>query len=200
MKTPSRDPTQRRRGEVAARHRCRATSPTQQLRLHVAKLVSTRRGALRSESIHPGDFEATTKSKYDAFNKGATAGLPPSHVHKGLGFHPWTSTLGRYATPPAGKAAPMASPSLRLSPKTPLAPKSGQEAGPLAVQHLPTLLSRRPMEASPKGNDAPATRGSHTAVSTASPSDQATHGAGTASTARVTPQLVPTNVTTGKQR
>jgi hypothetical protein len=42
MKTPAEIQTTRRR-EVAARHRCRAASPTQQLRLHVAKLASTRR-------------------------------------------------------------------------------------------------------------------------------------------------------------
>ena len=58
----------------------------------------------RETSIHPG--EATTKSKYDAFNKGATTTTPPSHIHNGPGFHPWTSTLGGYTTPPAGKAAP----------------------------------------------------------------------------------------------
>jgi hypothetical protein len=48
----------------------------------------------RSKNIHPRDFEATTKSKYDTFNKGATTTPPPSHVHNGPGFHPWTSTLG----------------------------------------------------------------------------------------------------------
>ena len=31
---------------------------------------------------------------------------PPSHVHNGPGFHPWTLTLGGYTKPPAGKAAP----------------------------------------------------------------------------------------------
>ena len=120
----------------------------------------------RNESIRPGDFKATTKSKCDAFNKGATTTTPPSHIHNGPGFHPWTSTLGDTRRPQQGKRRPMASPSPRLSPKTPLAPMPSQEAGPLAIQHLQTPLSCSPMKASSEGNDALAARGSRTATST----------------------------------
>ena len=67
---------------------------------------------------------------------------------------------------------------------------SGQETGPLAVQHVQMLLSHRPMKASSEGNDVPAARGSRTATSTATPSDQAAHGTGPAPTARVTPPHV----------
>jgi len=66
---------------------------------------------------------------------------------------------------------------------------SGQEAGPLIIHHLQTPLSsplsRRPMEASSEGNDTLVALGSHTDVSR-QPSNKATHGAGPASTARVT--------------
>jgi hypothetical protein len=190
MKTPNRDPRLRWRGEVAVRHHCRTTFLRSSSDFTLQNPSPRVDRALRSKSIHPVDFEATTKSKYDAFNKEATTMPLPSHIHNGPGFHPWTSTLGGYRTPPTGKAAPMASLSPRLSPKTPLAPMSSQEAGPLAVQHLQTPLSRRPMEASSEGNDAPAARGSRTAALTAMPSDQATHGAGPASTACVTPPHV----------
>jgi len=47
-----------------------------------------------------------TKSKYDAFRKGATSLSPPLHVQNRSGFHRWMSTLGENTTPPIGKAAP----------------------------------------------------------------------------------------------
>ena len=50
--------------------------------------------APRSKRVHPGDFEATTKSKYDAFNKGAPNNAVAVARPQWTGFSPWASTLG----------------------------------------------------------------------------------------------------------
>ena len=164
---------------------------TPQLRLHVAKPISTRRPSAEKQEHPPRRLRSHDKIQIRRLQQGSDNNATAVARPQWIGFSPIdVDTRRGYTTPPTGKGAPMASPSPRLSPTTPLAPMSSQEAGSLTVQHLQTPLSRRPMEASSEGNDAPAARDSRTAASTITPSDPAAHGAGPASTAHVTPPHV----------
>ena len=133
--------------------------PTQQLQLHVAKPVSTCRMGAEKQEHPPRRLRSHDEVQIRRLQQGSDNNAAAVARPQWTGFSPIdVDTRRGYTTPPTGKAAPMASPSPRLSLKTPLVPMSSQEAGPLAVQHLQTPLSRRPMEASSEGNDAPAAR------------------------------------------
>jgi hypothetical protein len=143
--------------------------------------------APRSESIRLGDFKATMKSKCNAFKKGVKPMTPPSHVHNGPGFHPWMSALGENTMPPAGKAAPSCVTIIKAFAQDP------------TVHHLQRRCPAAPRKPHQMANDAPVARGSRTAASAATPSDQAAHGTRPDSTAHVTPLHVEA-VTDHRQR